>query len=257
MPSRLSDHTKNRDNNFNLMRFMAASLVLFSHSYVLTGAGAEPLSKLGLTFGFVAVDVFFITSGFLVTNSLFLRKDVLLFVWSRALRILPGLFVAVMFCVFIIGAIFTTLPIRSYLSHEGTWLFLYNNSMLIIEPLRYELPGVFKGNPYKAAVNGSLWTLPWEVKMYVILAILGVFTYAKKRLLNEKISSMLILLVGVLSTTAYLYKYYFEPTSEHLALRFLSNFFIGASFWILKDRVILSNRIAVLCCAYQHQHFHG
>jgi hypothetical protein len=31
------------------------------------------------------------------------------------------------------------------------------------------LPGVFTGNPYRNAVNGSLWTLPNEVAMYLIL----------------------------------------------------------------------------------------
>ncbi|USI27496.1 hypothetical protein ACD631_14130 [Alteromonas macleodii] len=57
----LSDYKDSRDNNFNLIRFVAASLVLVSHSFPLaTGSGvAEPLkSALGIAFGHIAVDIF-------------------------------------------------------------------------------------------------------------------------------------------------------------------------------------------------------
>ncbi|WP_372340911.1 acyltransferase family protein [Paraglaciecola sp.] len=64
----LSSYANGRDNNFNLIRFIAACLVLFSHSFALVLGGGlhEPLRGfLNMTLGTIAVDIFFITSGFL------------------------------------------------------------------------------------------------------------------------------------------------------------------------------------------------
>ena len=81
--------TSGRDNNFNLIRFCAAFAVLISHSFAIaTGSGsAEPMRHtLGLTWAYIAVDVFFLTSGFLVTASLISRQSAVGFAWARALR---------------------------------------------------------------------------------------------------------------------------------------------------------------------------
>jgi len=45
----LSECSNSRDNNFNLMRFLAASLVLYSHSFAIQVGtpDAEPLRDLG------------------------------------------------------------------------------------------------------------------------------------------------------------------------------------------------------------------
>ena len=72
---KLSYYTYGKDNNFNFIRFIAASLVIFSHSFpLLMGIDEDPLRKLtGTSFGGLAVDIFFITSGFLICKS-FLSK---------------------------------------------------------------------------------------------------------------------------------------------------------------------------------------
>ena len=61
---------KGRDNNFNLTRFLAASAVLVAHCFSMVAAdqaAASPLDVEALGLGRLAVDVFFIISGFLVT----------------------------------------------------------------------------------------------------------------------------------------------------------------------------------------------
>src|SRR6187455_1951063 len=90
---RLSDFTQGKDNNFNLIRFLAALMVLVSHSFVLsTGRSQlEPFGALlGMNLGNMAVGVFFAASGFLVTGSLLSRQSFSDFVVARALRIYPG-----------------------------------------------------------------------------------------------------------------------------------------------------------------------
>src|SRR4051812_37415672 len=91
MPIALAELVRGRDNNFNVIRLMAAFAVLVTHSFGMT-TGSEPLrSSLGLTWGVIAVNVFFLTSGFLVTSSLLGRNSALDFIWARVLRIYPAL----------------------------------------------------------------------------------------------------------------------------------------------------------------------
>jgi len=132
--------------------------------------------------GGIALDVFFITSGFLITSSYFSRNNLFLFVWARILRIYPALIVATLFCVFIVGLTFTTLSVWEYLSSGQTLKFFLKNSTLFFG-VEGALPGVFANIPWKTTVNGSLWTLPYEITMYLLLAIiLFVLGYIQKRL---------------------------------------------------------------------------
>src|SRR4051812_37390900 len=93
---KLSDVARGRDNNFNLIRVLAALAVLVTHSFTLAlgTSDAEPFAhSLGMTPGGMAVDIFFVTSGFLVTASMLQRQNIIAFLWARALRIFPALWV--------------------------------------------------------------------------------------------------------------------------------------------------------------------
>lgn len=153
-------------NNFNLIRLLAAWLVLFSHSFALTGS-TEPFGHFSgyFTGGSLAVDIFFLISGFLITKSA-AKRGLLDFTIARVLRIFPALVFAVIFTI-CIGALFTSLPQGIYWTHPATWGYLRN---IYLFPIHFRLPGVFEDNPNISA-NGSLWTLPIEVTMYVVSAI--------------------------------------------------------------------------------------
>jgi len=162
-----------RDNNFDPLRMIAAGLVLFSHSYPLYGRQPEPLAALSgdaETWGGVAVAIFFFMSGFLLTGSLERGGGLARYAIGRALRLLPALGGAVLVTAFAIGPLFTRLSLRAYLASGWTWSYLGNAAVF---PLQYPLPGLFEANPYASVVNGSLWTLPVEVCMYVLLPALA------------------------------------------------------------------------------------
>lgn len=170
----LGDVVWSRDNNLNLIRFLAASAVLFTHSYALSlgQRDAEPLRLLlGMTPATIAVDVFFLISGFLVTASLQRKPQVRSFLAARALRILPGLLVMLLLTVFVAGPLLSTLGAAGYLAEPQVYRYFLKCASLVFG-VEYLLPGVFTANPHGAAVNGSLWTLPHEVRCYLTLAVL-------------------------------------------------------------------------------------
>lgn len=158
-------------NRFDAMRLLAAWLVLISHCYPL-GARPEqePLaSTLGIdTLGGVGVAIFFVLSGYLVTLSLERTDSLLIFVRKRAVRIFPALLVVCVMSVFILGPTLTTLPLGTYWHDKQTWTYLKTISGWSIQ---YALPGVFDSTPLPNAVNGSLWSLPYELRCYIFLVI--------------------------------------------------------------------------------------
>jgi peptidoglycan/LPS O-acetylase OafA/YrhL len=170
---RLTPVLDHRANNFDFLRFAAASLVLYSHCFALTGAGGrEPLVQLTFgdySLGGLAVRVFFVISGFLVMQSWLRRPHLTAFSGARFLRIFPALVVALVYCI-VVGSIVTTLPAREYFAHPQTLEFFWHNLRMRTE---YFLPAVFEHNVEARAVNGSLWSLPFEVRAYVVVLVLG------------------------------------------------------------------------------------
>jgi peptidoglycan/LPS O-acetylase OafA/YrhL len=169
---RLSEYAVGRDNNFNLIRLLAALSVLFSHSVAILGLPPEReffFDHLGLSLAEMAVDVFFVTSGFLVTASLINRGDVIAFLWARALRIYPALWGMLALTVFGLAPSLTSLSLADYFTDHKTYEY-FAKCATLIAGVRYELPGVFDTMPLKGEFNGSLWTLPIELRLYLYLA---------------------------------------------------------------------------------------
>jgi len=167
----LADGAAQRDNNFNLMRLFAAWLVIYGHSYaVIASAGQDLVTQLvQIRFsGSIAVDMFFLISGFLITAS-FERHRLRDYLAARALRIFPALIVCVSLSVLVMGALLTTSP--EYWQSSQTWKYLVRN--ITLDKAQFFLPGVFENLPNKA-INGSIWSLPVEFRLYLLLAVLGV-----------------------------------------------------------------------------------
>lgn len=243
----LGSFVAGRDNNFNLIRFLAASAVLVSHSFALsTGTSAsEPWGPLlGITPGSMAIEIFFLTSGFLVTASLVRRKDVRSFALARMLRIYPGLIVAVTLTVLAVGFRFTTLQPLSFFTDAQTWIYWARTTTLVTN-VSHLLPGAFENNPWRFAVNSSLWSLPYELTMYAVLALAWMSLTGKHKTaagLFERIIvaiaavSMLthLLLIGVVTSSA---------------LRLTAMFFVGSALYVLRHRVPLTGRIFLVMLA--------
>ncbi|OBS31914.1 hypothetical protein A9O67_11385 [Tepidimonas fonticaldi] len=93
------------------------------------------------------------------------------FARNRALRIYPALVVLCTLCVCALGPALTRLPLADYWSHAMTRGYWITASAWKVA---YPLPGVFEHNPLPHAVNGSLWSLPYEVRCYLVLMLVAV-----------------------------------------------------------------------------------
>lgn len=129
----------------------------------------------------------------MIRQSLDRSSSLLSFFKKRAFRIFPGLWVAVLLTVFIIGASTSVLSLSGYFKNSQTWKYLLENSFLI--PKQKTLPGLFEKN-VETAVNGSLWTLRYELLFYVLLSLLSFVPKSKVKVVS--ISTLLVCLAGVL-----------------------------------------------------------
>ena len=169
--------TSDRVNNFDFLRVSAALAVLVSHQYALTGR-PEPVPWVG-SWGGLGVLVFFAVSGFLVAGSWLSDPNLLRFTIRRWLRIWPGLAVATLGVVFVLGPLVTALPKSDYFSASSTWSYL---KLLGLWEFHEQLPGIFSGNAKSGGANGSLWTIPVEVRCYVALAMIGVLGILRQKM---------------------------------------------------------------------------
>lgn len=171
-----------RENNFDLLRFLAATAVIISHSYAFYGK-PEPLHQfpyLGESLGGMATSLFFVISGFLITMSYKRSTSLRSYCIKRILRIFPALIMCILLLTYGWGAWLSELPLGEYLRNPLTHAYLFN--ALLIVPFRF-LPGVVYPTGDALLVNGSLWTLPVEFGMYAIVAALGATGLLSRRVL--------------------------------------------------------------------------
>lgn len=228
----LGDLFSGRENNMNLMRLVAAFAVIYGHASAITGHGPGDifLQLVGFKFiGGVAVDVFFVLSGFLVCASAMSVNGLKYYFASRLLRIYPALFVCVGLSVLVIGPLLSVSDM--YWSDPQTWRYLFNNATAF--RTEYFLPGVFT-SLHDPAVNGSLWSLQVDVRLYLILAlaaILGVFR--NRALFNFLFFATLV--IGYLKPDVF--GGFLGPENHrHVAMMFL----IGVFAWINRDQIPMS-----------------
>ena len=240
-----------RNNNFDALRLLAALVVLWSHSYPLTAHSKDEIfSKILFGYddgGSIAVTIFFVISGFLITKSAS-ERDTSDYLIARALRILPGLALVVVATTLVIGPLLTNLSLVGYLRDHSTVSYLRN---IRVFGVQYDLPSATAGLIYPGAINGSLWTLSLECGFYVIIAALfnfGLFT-------ERNASIVVVAVVSVYFYCSYCLGYswsnqgpmLWKGASLYLTAKYGSAFFLGGALWVYRKRAVLSCGMAVTC----------
>src|SRR5882762_7976735 len=151
-------------NNFNSLRLLFAVFVVISHCYPLSGATTgDYLNRLTngqVSFSFIGLSGFFIISGYLCFQSLERSHTLVSYFWKRIRRIYPGLIAMLLMTVLLCGVVYEGSWV-DYFSSRSVWTYLSSNLLLVKQQM--EIDGVFTHNPYNPAINGSLWSLLYEV----------------------------------------------------------------------------------------------
>jgi len=172
-------------NNFDLLRLIAATEVIFDHSIHHLHI---PISLLGLKilYLFPGVKMFFVISGYLISASFERNNSLKDYFRNRALRIFPGLWA----CIFLTIIVISITGV-SFLNKQ------------VIAWLPCQLVGLiytpqFLNNYGFGSYNGSLWTIPIELQFYLLLPL--VYLLVPKTRLNKLFFALLAIFVALSCT---------------------------------------------------------
>lgn len=241
---KLSDYLKKENNNLDLIRIIAAIMVIIGHSYALAPAHGhiDPVASLFTVIysGSMAVSIFFFISGLVVTNSLMKKKSMSDFIISRVFRIFPALFVVLVMTALVMGPLVSTYNYYDYFQNSLTFQYVYDNLRMIVN---FSLPGVFEQNHRPSGVNGSLWTLVWEVKFYLFLLAFFLMGSMKNRYIASSIAGLLVL--------SPIYYPLFSATNHEIYYLPMM-FSLGVLFAINKEYIYIDyrNLIGILLLVY-------
>ncbi|QTN99310.1 acyltransferase [Brucella sp. 458] len=230
-----SERGSDKKNNFLLIRLLAASLVIYGHAFAFsaTDGTKEFFSHfLGYMYaGDVGVNIFFVVSGFLVTASFCHRQNLQEFAIARLVRIYPALIVFLGVVSLVFGPLFTNLSPVDYFSDKSFRSFIFYG--LTLRKYFGELPVEFSGSGYPNIVAGVLWTIVIEVRLYILIGILGVVGILRNRLLATVALFTLALVPVVYGLNRLLI--YSNPDNARLTILFC----VGALLYVNRNSVPL------------------
>ena len=208
------------DNNMGFLRFVGATLVIFSHSFYWFGL-PEPV-LFGESLGGVGLTIFFVVSGYLITKSWESAVGAIAFFRNRLLRIIPALVIVSIVTVFIFGPILTRLPLLEYFTTFYLWEY-----PLKVSSLYFWSDGAIPG--VVGTINTVLWSLPVEFNCYILVAIIGIVStsiFRKAVPVLFLAGMMLLLMSGVASTTL-----------NFTVIKLMTLFLAGSLCYIYSDNI--------------------
>ncbi|MBZ4192101.1 acyltransferase family protein [Niabella beijingensis] len=166
---------KNRfSNSFDFLRLAGAVGVIYLHSYHLLkqqhAVALDQLFQHRINLTVIMLGIFFTVSGFLIARSVETSVSLKNYIWKRMLRVQPLLTVVCLLTVFLIGPLFTETGVGNYFRNRDSWMYL--RTILPVFGIQFHLPGVFEHNTGESGVNGSLWTLIIEERVYLAMCLL-------------------------------------------------------------------------------------
>ena len=237
-----------KDNAFNFLRLVCCLIVIYEHCVVLSGVNFPCYDLRG-----IAVNVFFILSGFWVTQSFLKSGSIKNYAIKRCKKILPQYWLVVLICA--VGlSVFSALPLHKYFISGSFYKYLAAN-IFTLNFIHPNLPGVFEGLALNGSVNGSLWTIKIEIGFYILLPFI---VFAVKSL-REKFNGggYECIVLAALYLLSVLYEVFMPFVTEKTSLpsslnnqlpAFISYFASGIAFAFYGERLFPRLKVAFLPC---------
>lgn len=230
------EHSK---NNIGVLRLLLASLVIVSHSPEMVDGNRshEILNSIfhTMSLGDLCVDGFFLLSGYLITQSMEKTASLPTYLAHRILRIYPGFIACFLLCVFVLAP-----ALRAEIGGQLRQTFL--TLVLLGTPPVYagQMPGLAEPNQ----LNWSMWTIAYEFRCYLMVALLWAIGIMSRRAV---VLGLTILAVGAHVASTY------PEVADRMQwpfplpyrwqilggipenIRLMSHFLIGTSAYLYRD----------------------
>jgi peptidoglycan/LPS O-acetylase OafA/YrhL len=243
----LSDIFNPKKNSFSFLRIFLAAMVVFSHSHPLGGFGSENFfGSSQENYGIFAVYNFFILSGFLITRSYINSPSFGYFLWNRVLRIFPGFWACLTIAVlFFAPIIYCTNHgnIVEYFQIKIDNPLSYIKENFFLEIKQYGIANLLKSTPYQTAFNGSLWTLIYEFKCYLLIGFigsLGILRTGKKVIFYLFLFLWLIYVldIGVPGAAKKIIPFFSDIYMLKLPMYFLA----GSTYFLFMEKIVFKHK---------------
>ncbi len=235
---KLAEISTRDSNSFGLVRLIAATLVVVSHGYLLTGGAmeAEPFSvSTSFPLGAHAVHIFFALSGFLIAASWQSRPEALHFFAGRFLRLYPAL-IAVTLAVLVIAALFLSQPMNLLYPFSPEAILFFGRTVFLLDG-GGSIASVLPQDEISGAILATVWTLRFEVLCYLTIPVFMTLVGKRKDVLGIS-AALLLVVAGVWLVTRN--AHYLQMGFLDSLARFMFAFYLGVLAWIFRNHIPIS-----------------
>jgi peptidoglycan/LPS O-acetylase OafA/YrhL len=211
-----------KSNGINFLKLVFAIAVVYAHSFLLNGiipnaAVAEILAR------YINVAGFFCISGFLIFRGLDLVSNWRLFLLYRFSRLYP----AYWFVLALIAFVFA--PLSSGTFGWSNLSYILSNASMV--PLQWGIAGTLEDAPNPGVWDGSIWTLQYELALYLFVLALSTWGIMQRKWVLESCFGIAVI--------AFLVARPELITNAHFSAmaRFALMFFAGALCWRYRNRI--------------------
>lgn len=235
-----------RNRTFDFLRLVFATAVIFAHAPAL--AYGDPATEMlhhftrgNLDLGIIAVDGFFLLSGYLIVKSWVDHPQLGYYLLKRVLRIVPG---------YLVAALLTTLLAGAFVPHPAEFFaglgrpFWFSLLWLKVP----NAPPVWLSNPRFHIVNGSMWTIIYEFRCYLLVAVCGLLGVLRRRWLWLA-ATVMLLVFACLPGTADRFSWHPATGDPRFLLQLVPPFFVGGCFYFFRGALQSIRCDSRACCA--------
>lgn len=188
---------------------------------------------------------FFVVSGFLITRSREGVASISEFLWKRTLRIMPGFWI----CLLVTAMGFAPLAyyldtgaLTGFWTANGTSVLSHLVNNVFLKMRQYEVGTIWKDNSYPQVMNGSLWSLVYEFRCYLLIGALGFAAQWRHY-------RSMVLVSALAFWAAYILQDALPALDDFQHRRLPTYFLAGGAYYLFRDSIPCRRDLALVSLA--------